>query len=595
MCGITGYLGKDVFVEYVINGLKALQNRGYDSAGISTIVAGQITTIKYASTQVSNSLKILENEVINHNFQTNIGIGHTRWATHGNCIDANSHPHHDSLNRISLVHNGIIENYSELKSELKDYTFKSTTDTEIIAILIGIYLDEGEHISCAIQLTLEKLRGTWALIVIHQDYPNTMWATRNGSPLLIGMSENCAIIASEQIAFEKSIQKYMVLDNTDVVEITYDGNIRCSIHLETRDVYNVQSLENNYNYWLLKEIEEQPQSALMAINNGGRIASESCVKLGGLDITRELLLTINHLIILGCGTSYNAGLWSTSIFKDLDIFDTVTIFDGAEFNENDIPRGGITGIIMVSQSGETKDLYRCFDAKCITIGVVNVVDSLIARETNCGVYLNAGREVAVASTKSFTSQCIALAMIAVWFSQNRNNSLEKRKQIIKDLKILPLQLQTMVTTYQTEYNDSYIDRLDTTNIFILGKGKNEAIAKEGALKLKEVAYIFAEGYSSASLKHGSFALIQPDLPIILLDIDDDTRAKTQNIYQELMARDAHVIRITDKGEGVKIERNRTFGGLLANCHIQYLGYYLAIKRGINPDFPRNLAKVVTVE
>jgi len=594
MCGITGYLGKDIFVKYVINGLKALQNRGYDSAGISTI-DGQITTIKYASTSVSNSLKLLEEEVLKNNFQTNIGIGHTRWATHGNCIDANSHPHHDAKDRIAIVHNGIIENYSELKTELKDYTFRSTTDTEIIAILIGKYLDEGEHISCAIQLTLERLRGTWALIVIHRDYPNSMWATRNGSPLLIGISEDCAIIASEQIAFENSVQKYMVLDNTDVIEIAFDGNIRCSVQLETRDVIAVQSLENTYNHWLLKEIEEQPQSALMAINNGGRIASESTVKLGGLDINRELLLTINHLIILGCGTSYNAGLWSTSIFKELEIFDTVSIYDGAEFNECDIPRGGVTGIIMISQSGETKDLYRCLDAKCITIGVVNVVDSLIARETNCGVYLNAGREVAVASTKSFTSQCMVLAMIAVWFSQNRNNSLEKRKQMIKDLKILPLQLQTMVTTYQTEFDNSYITHLDATNIFLLGKGKNEAIAKEGALKLKEVAYVFAEGYSSASLKHGSFALIQPELPIILLDIDDDTRAKTQNIYQELMARDARVIRITDEGEGVQIEKNQTFGGLLANCHIQYLGYYLAIKRGINPDFPRNLAKVVTVE
>jgi len=279
-----------------------------------------------------------------------------------------------------------------------------------------------------------------------------------------------------------------------------------------------------------------------------------------------------------------------------------------EFNEKDIPKRGATGIILLSQSGETKDLHRCIniakDNELITIGIINVVDSLIAREVDCGVYLNAGREVAVASSKSFTNQCIVLSLVALWFSQNMDNSesyqnIEKRIQIINDLHKISLQIQEIL-------NRKYllveiIQKIkNAKSIFLLGKGKEEAIAKEGALKLKEIAYIHAEGYSSSTLKHGTFALIEDATPIIILDIGEENRDKNQNIYQEVKARNAYVIRISDMENGevegiLKIERNKTFGGIIANVYIQLLSYYIALEKGNNPDYPRNLAKVVTVE
>jgi glucosamine--fructose-6-phosphate aminotransferase (isomerizing) len=343
---------------------------------------------------------------------------------------------------------------------------------------------------------------------------------------------------------------------------------------------------------------EQPQSIIRAINNGGRIENNISVKLGGLDSYKSRFMYINHIIILGCGTSYHAGLWSLDIFKSLDIVDTVAVYDGAEFDVKDIPKKGKTALILLSQSGETKDLHRCINiAKeydLITIGVVNVVDSMIARETDCGVYLNAGREVAVASTKSFTNQCVILAMIAVWFSQNRGSCIEKRKKIIKDLRNLSIQTENLLRNSEKVRELIYKIK-DTKSMFLLGKRKQEAIAKEGALKIKEVAYIHAEGFNSSSLKHGSFALIVNDLPIIIIDIEDEHRDKNRNAYQEVLARDAHVIRISDIEGELLIEKNDTFGGLLANIYVQLLSYYIAIENGHNPDFPKNLAKVVTVE
>jgi glucosamine--fructose-6-phosphate aminotransferase (isomerizing) len=311
-------------------------------------------------------------------------------------------------------------------------------------------------------------------------------------------------------------------------------------------------------------------------------------------------MDINHLIILGCGTSYNAGLWSLDIFKNLDVFHTVVVYDGAEFNVKDIPKIGTTGVILLSQSGETKDLHRCIqiakDYDLITIGIINVIDSLIARESDCGVYLNAGREVSVASTKSFTNQCVILVMVAVWFSQNRGTCIEKRKKIINDIRNLSFQVQDLCANIENvQKMASYLK--EKTSVFILGKGKEEAVAKECALKMKEITYIHAEGYSSSALKHGPFALIEPGLPVILIDVDEENRDKNKNAFQEILARNAMVIKISDikQEKGFTIEKNTTFGGILANVYVQLLSYYIALEKGYNPDFPRNLAKVVTVE
>jgi glucosamine--fructose-6-phosphate aminotransferase (isomerizing) len=418
------------------------------------------------------------------------------------------------------------------------------------------------------------------------------------------------MIASEQIAFNNYIKKYIVLDNHDLLEITrtfngieYNKNIQLYTMNEKTNV-NIELTPSTHNHWMLKEIMEQAESVNRALNNGGRIENNVSVKLGGLDSCKSRLLSINHLILLGCGTSYNSGLWSLDIFKSLDIFDTIVCYDGAEFNVKDIPKKGNVGVILLSQSGETKDLHRCIqiakDYDLTTIGIVNVIDSQIARETDCGVYLNAGREVAVASTKSFTNQCVVLTMIAVWFSQNRGTAIEKRRKIINDLRNLSFQIKKILDKYQ---NMSHIANvlIDKASIFLLGKGKNEAISKEGALKLKEIAYIHAEGFSSSALKHGPFALIDNNVAIILFDVCDEHRDKNRNAYQEVLSRNAFVIKITDHYENndnenaIYIEKNTTLGGVLGNIYVQLISYYISVANKNNPDFPRNLAKVVTVE
>jgi glucosamine--fructose-6-phosphate aminotransferase (isomerizing) len=609
MCGIIAYLGSNVCKEYILSGLRLLQNRGYDSVGISYIENNRITTFKYASKNNSDSLGKLETIINSTRISSHIGIGHTRWATHGGKTDINSHPHQDNLGHISIVHNGIIENYKEIKTRLSGlgYFFISQTDTEIIAVLIGHYIDNGEPVENAIKKALEELVGTWALAIIHKDYPNKLWITRNGSPLLLGFDDEYIMVVSEKIAFSNYIKQYIVLDNHDLIEITkeentirYNKNIhRYSVQTKQNDI--IQTLPNCYDHWMLKEILEQPESILRAINNGGRIEGDQTVKLGGLDSCKEELLKLNHIILLGCGTSYHSGLWSTHIFKSLDIFDTVSIYDGADFTYRDVPRKGNTGIILLSQSGETKDLHRCVkianEMGLITIGVVNVVDSSIARETNCGVYLNAGREVGVASTKSFTNQCVVLAMIAIWFSQNYQTNSQLRRQMISDLFALPYQMESLLKNHSNNIKP-FVEYLKTKkSLFLLGKGKSESIAKEGSLKIKEISYIHSEGYSTSALKHGPFALITDGLPIILLDIEEEYREKTHNAYQEMSSRNAFVIRISDKelDNELMIEKNNTFGGLLANVYLQLLSYYIAIELGYSPDFPRNLAKVVTVE
>jgi glucosamine--fructose-6-phosphate aminotransferase (isomerizing) len=607
MCGIIGYLGNENSTPIVIDGLTLLQNRGYDSVGISSIIENNLHTIKYASTNSHNSIELLKDK-IDITQTPHLSIGHTRWATHGAKTDINAHPHHDNMNRIALVHNGIIENFHMLKSDLikKGYHFISQTDTEVIAVLIGYYLDSGYSMTESVQQTVNELKGTWALLIINREHPNKVWITRNGSPLLLGMEDDFVMIASEQIAFHNYIKQYIVLNNHDVIEvslnnhkISYNINIQ-EYQTKVKTYTNIELSPTGFDHWTIKEIHEQPDSVIRAINNGGRLLTDSTVRLGGLDSNKSNLLDIDHMILLGCGTSFHSGLWVLDIFKSLDIFDTVSIYDGADFNKRDIPKRGKVGAILISQSGETKDLHRCIqiiqENNMISIGVVNVIDSFIARESDCGVYLNAGREVAVASTKSFTNQCIVLSLIAIWFSQNKNTCLEKRKRIIKDLHNLPFQMKEILKMENLDKIRQISRTINNANsMFILGKGKEEAVAKEGALKIKEITYIHAEGYSSSALKHGPFGLIVTGLPIILLDVNEKYREKNENVLQEVSARGAHVLKISDENGELVIGKNQIFGGVLSNVYIQLISYYCALEKGLNPDFPRNLAKVVTVE
>lgn len=617
MCGIVGFVGTSDCKKIIFNGLSKLQNRGYDSAGISIIDNNSIKTFKYASDDDRNALDVLEYDITSSNINSSIGIGHTRWATHGSKTSINAHPHNDYKERLSIVHNGIIENWTDLKANLiaKGYKLISHTDTEVIIATISMFLDENYNIDEAIHNTLAMLKGTWALCIIYREQPNCMWITRNGSPLLIGFDDNYMIVASESSAFNNLINQYIAIDNNDIIKINNTKNISHNCDMQRYKLKKVESsnsdiLPESYKHWMLKEIHEQPRSIDLAINNGGRISGNTTVKLGGLDVYKSTLENIDHLILLGCGTSYHAGLWSLNEFKQYDIFNTVSCYDGAEFDMLDIPKKGNTAILLLSQSGETKDLHRCIEiAKnydLITIGVVNVPDSLISRETDCGVYLNAGREYSVASTKSFTNQCIILSLIAIWFSQVKGTCLNKRHHTLCNLTKLKQQV-----LYIFENNEHKIKKIIENinindSIFVLGKGSSEAIAKEGALKIKEVTYIHAEGYSASALKHGPFALIQNNTCIIIVDINKKHHNKCLNAYNETSSRYAHNIIITDNANPyievgmdenniITIDHNETYGNLIANICLQLISYYLSVKLNINPDFPRNLAKVVTVE
>ena len=610
MCGIIGYIGNDDGTEIVLLGLSLLQNRGYDSVGLTSIQSEKLDTLKIASTTTNDSMKSLIDHIHNNNITRKSIIAHTRWATHGGKTNENAHPHHDSLNRIAVVHNGIIENYSSLKKELMDkgHVFLSQTDTEVISILVGTYLDQNFSMEESIEKTINKLQGAWALLFLHKDYPNKMWLTRNGSPLLIGIENNMCMVVSEQIAFGTSINNYMVVDNHDIITITYTNNyfqlspISQTYQSYTRDSSSIVISPVDYPHWMIQEIMEQPESVMRAINYGGRLQNDTSVKLGGIDLCLDLK-NVNHLIIVGCGTSYHSGLWARSLFTSLEMMDTISVYDASELSHYDLSSNGKTAMIVLSQSGETKDVYRCLqianEYKIITIGIVNVVDSVIARETDCGIYLNAGREVAVASTKSFTNQCIVLSLLAIWFSQQHQTCLEKRKNIIRDLRSLSIQIQ--IVLQQRQYIKDLVTSFnETKSIFLLGKGSNEAIAKEGSLKIKEIVYVHAEGYSSSALKHGPLALLDSNVPVILLDIKEEYRDKIHNAFHEVNARNSRVIMISDdvnkiNSDTISIPKNNTFGGILANIVIQLLSYEWALLKGYSPDFPRHLAKVVTVE
>ena len=657
MCGIIGLLGYSSY-SLLLDGLKQLQNRGYDSAGICTIInEKKYKMTKFASDKEKSALEKIEPFIEEHNLESSKssksskstifnGIAHTRWATHGPKTDVNSHPHMCMNNNFCLVHNGIIENYKILKHKLIEngYIFHSQTDTEIIVNLLSFEynnilqsfvdlqinnsIDYKENaVIQALKKTIEQLEGTWGLVILCIDTPNILYCIRHGSPLLISVNESFAMIVSEQSGFCGKVENYFVLTNNDLCILKSENNIIQMITSEIYELKKIKSINNildctDYNpspypHWTIKEINEQNDSCLRAISLGGRLISNDQVKLGGFDDNKNILININHLIILGCGTSYNAGMIGQHFFKELCDFNTVQVFDGAEFNENDIPKDNSNNnktnkttisLLLLSQSGETKDLHRCIEIgkknNLFLIGVINVVDSMIAREVNCGCYLNAGREIAVASTKSFTSQVIILSMIAIWFAQSKNINYDKRKKIIIDLRQLHFDISNTINICN-KINDTNNDNLldifsNKSSCFILGKGKSEAIAKEGALKIKEITYIHAEGYSTSSLKHGPFALLEPNFPVIMIATNNEHYSKCENAYEEIISRHANIIYITDKQDCDKnntiiIPENKSFADLLCIIPLQIIAYKLAIKKGINPDMPQNLAKVVTVE
>jgi len=606
MCGIFGIvsLNQENIYERIINGLIQLQNRGYDSSGLCVLNNNHLEVHKYASTLAESSLQKLQQVCINNLCSHSLGIGHNRWATHGVKNDTNAHPHLSNNKQFAVVHNGIIENYAELKQDLinNGFSFFSQTDTEIIVNLISFFYEQLGDTHKSIQATIAKLQGTYGIIVMDVNSPDKLFCVRNGSPLLVGKSDDCVIITSEQSGFCNLVSNYITLHNDDICIIERTGGLQ----VKTSGTYTgkkVLTLNHDldpqpFAHWTLKEICYQPTVVLNAINNGGRINGPNVVKLGGLDQHLSLLKDVSNIIILGCGTSFFAGLYGMHFFKRLCNLNTVQVFDGAEFSEYDIPRFGKTAIILVSQSGETKDLHRCIEiahrGNAMTIGVINVVDSLIAREVDCGVYCNAGKEVGVASTKAFTSQVVCLSLMAIWFSQLHGVNEHLRTRTISDLQNLSNDFKNTIENVEPVIKTIVPKLMNAQNLFILGKGSDECIAREGSLKIKEISYVHAEGYSASSLKHGPFALLDETFPVIILDLDNRYEAKIKNCVEEVKSRGSPVILISNQGE-ISVSANLSFSSLLGLVPIQLLAYYLSVQKGINPDKPKNLAKVVTVE
>jgi glucosamine--fructose-6-phosphate aminotransferase (isomerizing) len=621
MCGITAILlhshSNESIYPLLLDSLQSLLNRGYDSVGVSVIDNDQIETHKYASTHSSNAISILENKIQNiEDKNLKIGIGHTRWATHGGKTNNNSHPHSSFHNLFSLVHNGIIENYQILKNKLlkEGYTFRSETDSEVIVNLIEYhFVHSSKSIQDAIYQTVRELEGTYGIVLICKNEPQRIYCIKNGSPLLIGIQEDqIGMIVSESSAFCGRVNTYITLQNDDLCILEEDDKKK--IKMITQHFYSYSTLQKNdvqrrpdpYPHWTLKEIYDQPFSILNALNHGGRIQNGE-VKLGGLDAHVDYIKNIEHIILLGMGTSYHAGMIGEKIIKNMCDFQSVRCYDAGEFHEDDIPLKN-TLAILISQSGETKDLHACLkilkQKEVITMGIINVVDSLIAREVDFGVYTNSGKEIAVASTKVFTSQVIVLHLISIWLSQFQNTHLLKRKEMIKDLQNISYQLDNLL--HETSFIKSIQEWVqlfiqhDYQHLFLLGKGIMYPIAEEGSLKIKEITYLHSEAYSSSSLKHGPFSLLHSHFPVMILDCDDEHHSKNMNTMEEILARDAPLFIITsldlpDRSNVhlIKIPFNKNFQILLMIVTIQLFAYYLAVEKGTDCDKPRNLAKTVT--
>jgi len=619
-CGIVAVVSQpasgSTVAPFLIEGLKILEARGYDSVGMTTIDKNNLVTSKFASSgATSNAINKLEKTVSIHE-PSHIGIAHTRWATHGGATDLNAHPHHDSEDRIAVAHNGVIENFAELRKFLQtehNIEFKSETDTEVISQLIGIHVKQGNDLLTSVKLTLDKLKGTWGLVILDKQNPDKIIAAKNGSPILIGIGQDRNFVASEPAAFSKYTKEFISLEDNEVAVLTATETSLDRSRIEIAAKELIQATPDPYPHWTIKEIMEQPEALARALNYGGRIIGDDDAKLGGLDRNSNRLKGVKHLVIAACGTSYYAGLLGAQLMRYVDAFETIQVIDAAELEVSSLPPKS-SALLVISQSGETKDVHRALSV-ALNLGipsfsVVNAVGSLIARSTECGVYLNAGRENAVASTKAFSCTAAVLALISVWFSKQTNgeNEASKRKIIVDALHRLPTNVGMVLRgnmQFQCRQIAKRILERKSQHMFVLGKGFGLPIALEGALKIKEISYIHAEGYPGGALKHGPFALITEGTPIIFIILDDPHAPLMKVAVEETRARGADTITITnirnvykdttkDMGPVITVPNNGALSSLLCVLPLQLLAYELSVLQDINPDRPRHLAKTVTV-
>ncbi len=611
MCGIVGYIGDKEAKDVIIDGLKRLEYRGYDSAGIA-ILNGKLQ-VKKCKGKVSSLEQLLNDSDHGH-----VGIGHTRWATHGAPNDVNSHPHLSMSGKIALVHNGIIENYGTLKKELmkNGYTFKSETDTEVIANLIDFIMskDDSLKLEHAIRIALREVQGAYGLAIASADEPGTLIAARKGSPLIIGVGDGEMFIASDATPILEHTDKVVYLDDEEIAIITKDGYEVKSLDdvALIKDVFKLemdleQIEKGGFDHFMLKEIFEQPKSINDCLR--GRInPEEGTITLGGIRDVMDKLVNAKRLIIAACGTSWHSALVGEYLFESIAKV-PVEVEYASEFRYRDPIISEDDVMIVVSQSGETADTLAALreaKAKGATVlGVVNVIGSSISRETDAGVYIHAGPEIGVASTKAFTGQVTVLTLMAIKLGlANGNLSEEKASYLIKEMAEIPGKIQSILDDV------SEIEKLAAIftyapNFLYLGRSYGFPVALEGALKLKEISYSHAEGYPAAEMKHGPIALIDESMPVIVIAATHHINDKTISNIEEVKARKGRIISIVnDDNTEVKAlsefslsipEVADELSPLLTVIPLQLLSYYIAVNRGNNVDQPRNLAKSVTVE
>ena len=609
MCGIVGYIGPKTATPLLIEGLKRLEYRGYDSAGIATMNGAGVETRK-----AKGKISMLEAVVEGSPVHGTIGIAHTRWATHGVPNECNAHPHHDCTGTIAVVHNGIIENYGSLRQMLiqQGHTFQSETDTEVLAHLIEAAMDE-DSLEDAVIDALHLVEGTYGIAVISSRDPDKIVAARKGSPLLLGLGENEFYVASDVAAILQHTRQVVYLDDGEMGVLTRNGyevldlNARRVRKGVSRIDWDLDQIEKGgFDHFMLKEIFEQPQT-IQNTMRGRLVVDEGFSKLGGLNLTRQQMLDLDRIIITACGTSWHSGLIGELYIEELARI-PVEVEYASEFRYRNPLVTKNTLCVVISQSGETADTLAAMrEAKrrgARTLGLVNVVGSTMAREDDGGIYLHAGPEIGVASTKAFTSQVIALALLTLKLGRLREMSVVKGRQIAQAMLELPEQIQSILDR-AGEIEAIAEQFKNATNFLYLGRGYNFPVALEGALKLKEISYIHAEGYPAAEMKHGPIALIDENMPVVFVAPHDSVFDKIVSNIQEVKARGGKVIAITSQNEPVleklidyEIRIPQTEDMLypiLSVIPLQLLAYYIAVKRGLNVDQPRNLAKSVTVE
>ncbi len=608
MCGIIGYIGDRAATPLLIDGLKRLEYRGYDSAGVA-ILNGKGVETRKAAGKISKLEAVLASSPVSGNS----GIAHTRWATHGAPNECNAHPHMDCKGHIAVVHNGIIENSTSLKAHLVElgHEFVSETDTEVIAHLIEEAFDG--VLEDAVIEALWQIEGTYGIAVVSSEDKNKIVAARKGSPLLIGLGDGEYYIASDASAILSQTREVVYLDDGDLAVLTKDGyrvidlrskELDRKVHKIDWDLHQIE--RGGFDHFMLKEIFEQPETIENCMR-GRLLDEEGTSKLGGLNMTDEELLKFDNIVITACGTSWHSALIGEHMMEELTRI-PVEVEYASEFRYRNPIVNDRTLCIVISQSGETADTLAAMrEAKARgarTYGVVNVVGSTIARESNGGIYVHAGPEIGVASTKAFTSQVIALALLTLKIGRLKDVSVVRGKEIIEALRALPGQVKQILDR-ASEIEQIAEEFKRAQNFLYLGRGYNFPTALEGALKLKEISYIHAEGYPAAEMKHGPIALIDEMMPVVFIAPHDAVFDKVVSNIHEVSARKGRVIAITSRDEpslagklDYEFRIPETIDMLtpvLACIPLQLLAYYIAVKRGSNVDQPRNLAKSVTVE